>query len=147
MRRVLAQRNGFVSQASSTDVFVGVDSIYCELAPADHARVSALCVSELSAEAFLDRLNGMDHRHPALMLKALWQLLAHFNVVTPVVVEDCALAEGTVLVSELEDLDAHFLVEGETHWEVLLAANPAEDCFLKTHIVRFKFEIIDNRQC
>lgn len=50
-------------------------------------------------------------------------------MVIPLVVEDGAVAEGAVGVGQLEDLDADAVVEGQAHWEVLLAADLAEDGF------------------
>jgi len=50
-------------------------------------------------------------------------------MVSPVIVEYGSFANGTVFVGELENLDAHFLMERQTHWKVFLPTNPAKHCF------------------
>jgi len=45
-----------------------VDSVYSELAPAYHASVTTLFIPELAVNALLYGLDGVNYRHPSLVL-------------------------------------------------------------------------------
>ena len=66
--------------------------------------------------------------------KTLWtvtfDLFAKVNMVMPVTIENCPLANRTVCMSKLVEFDANSLVKGQGYWEIFLPTDPAKYAFL-----------------